>query len=151
MGRPFSFCWSAEIASPPHLPLKTLTKRFRHPYASAAEALSAPISVQALSLPPRPTGMGKILCAGFQWRRLCGKPQCTATRPGDLVAISGISHPGGYAPIITKPHWTKLGTAPLPAGQTVTIERLMSGTETASASKFRHRADRADRRQSARH
>ncbi len=48
-------------------------------------------------------------------------------RPGDVIEVSGISHPGGYAPIITKPHWKKLGTAPLPEAKPVTIERLMSG------------------------
>ncbi|MGH7989011.1 MAG: hypothetical protein ACREDS_02290, partial [Limisphaerales bacterium] len=49
--------------------------------------------------------------------------------PGDLVAVSGISYPGGYAPCITAPHWEKLGTAPLPAAKVVTIEQFMSGTE----------------------
>ena len=49
--------------------------------------------------------------------------------PGDLVEVSGISHPGGYAPIIAKPHWTKVGTAPLPEAKRVTIEQLMSGAE----------------------
>ncbi len=48
---------------------------------------------------------------------------------GDLVEVKGVSHPGGYAPIITKPHWKKIGTAPLPDARPVTIERLMSGTE----------------------
>jgi signal transduction histidine kinase len=49
--------------------------------------------------------------------------------PGDLVAVSGISYPGGYAPCITAPHCKKLGTAPLPAAKVVTIEQFMSGTE----------------------
>jgi len=48
---------------------------------------------------------------------------------GDLLEVSGISHPGGYAPVITDPYWTKLGTAPLPEAKPVTIEQLMSGTE----------------------
>ena len=50
-------------------------------------------------------------------------------RPCDFVEVSGISDPGGYAPIITKPHWKRLGTAPLPEAKPVTIERLMSGSE----------------------
>jgi hypothetical protein len=49
--------------------------------------------------------------------------------PGDVLEVSGISHPGGYAPVITKPHWKKLGTAPLPAAKPITIDRLMSGAE----------------------
>ena len=49
--------------------------------------------------------------------------------PGDLVVVTGISFPGGYAPCITAPHWEKIGTAPLPAAKVVTIEQFMSGTE----------------------
>src|ERR1700733_12065936 len=50
-------------------------------------------------------------------------------QPGDLVEVSGISHPGAFAPIITRPHWKKLGTAPLPPPKTVPIEQLMAGVE----------------------
>jgi signal transduction histidine kinase len=49
--------------------------------------------------------------------------------PGDVLAVSGVSYPGGYAPIISKPHWEKVGTAPLPAAKPVAIEQLMSGVE----------------------
>src|SRR6266446_1779813 len=34
--------------------------------------------------------------------------------PGDLVKVSGIPHPGAYAPIITAPEVRKIGTAPIP-------------------------------------
>jgi len=47
--------------------------------------------------------------------------------PGDLVQVSGVTHPGGYAPDITRPHWKKLGTAPLPQAKPITVERFMSG------------------------
>lgn len=50
-------------------------------------------------------------------------------RPGDLLEVSGLSHPGGYAPIITQPRWRKLGTAPLPAAKPTPIEQLMAGIE----------------------
>jgi len=49
--------------------------------------------------------------------------------PGDVVTVSGISYPGGYAPIISRPHWEKEGTAPLPPSKPVAIEQLMSGAE----------------------
>jgi len=49
--------------------------------------------------------------------------------PGDLVQVSGVSFPGGYAPTIAKPTWKKVGTAPLPSAKPVTIEQLMSGVE----------------------
>ncbi len=49
--------------------------------------------------------------------------------PGDMVTVSGTSAPGGYAPIISKPTWRKVGTAPLPEPKPVPIEQLMSGAE----------------------
>src|SRR5665213_185396 len=49
--------------------------------------------------------------------------------PGDIVQVWGVSSPGSYAPVISKPHWKKLGTAPLPAAKPVSSERLMSGAE----------------------
>jgi signal transduction histidine kinase len=48
--------------------------------------------------------------------------------PGDLVAVTGVSMAGGYAPCIDTPHWEKLGTAPLPAVKVPSIERFMEGT-----------------------
>jgi len=50
-------------------------------------------------------------------------------QPGDLVEIAGVSHPGGFAPIITQPRWRKLGSAPLPEARPVPIEQLMAGIE----------------------
>jgi signal transduction histidine kinase len=49
--------------------------------------------------------------------------------PGDMITVSGISFPGGYAPIISQPHWKITGTAPLPAPKSVAIGQLMSGAE----------------------
>jgi len=49
--------------------------------------------------------------------------------PGDVVTVSGISYPGGYAPIISRPGWEKVGTAPMPPAEPVAIEQLMSGAE----------------------
>lgn len=48
---------------------------------------------------------------------------------GEVVKVTGITRAGGYCPCITKPHWKKLGLAPLPFAKPVTIEQLMSGTE----------------------
>src|SRR5436309_3120427 len=48
---------------------------------------------------------------------------------GDVVEISGVSHPGAFAPIISRPKWAKVGTAPLPNARLVPIEQIMSGAE----------------------
>ena len=50
-------------------------------------------------------------------------------QPGDVVELTGVTHPGAYAPIITGPRWKKLGTAPLPEARQVPIEQVMSGVE----------------------
>jgi signal transduction histidine kinase len=48
---------------------------------------------------------------------------------GDLVDLHGVSHPGAFAPTVSKPGWEKIGIAPLPKPKPVPIERLMSGAE----------------------
>lgn len=53
----------------------------------------------------------------------------TSPHPGDLVEVSGSTHPGAFAPTITKPQWKKLGVAPLPPAKPVAIEQLMAGIE----------------------
>ncbi|HEX3797771.1 MAG TPA: histidine kinase [Verrucomicrobiae bacterium] len=50
-------------------------------------------------------------------------------QPGDVVQVSGVSHPGAFAPIITKPRWEKIGVAPLPPAKDVRIEQVMAGVE----------------------
>jgi signal transduction histidine kinase len=53
----------------------------------------------------------------------------TRPEPGDVLEITGITHPGAYAPIITAPQIRKVGVAALPPARTVSIERLLSGVE----------------------
>jgi signal transduction histidine kinase len=48
---------------------------------------------------------------------------------GDVVEVSGVSHPGGYAPCVSDTRWKKVGAAPLPEAKPVSIEQIMSGTE----------------------
>lgn len=50
-------------------------------------------------------------------------------RPGDIVAVYGVTHPGAFAPIISSPVWRRLGTAPLPEPRQVPIEDLKTGAE----------------------
>jgi signal transduction histidine kinase len=56
--------------------------------------------------------------------------------PGDVLALSGVSFPGGYAPTISRPDWKKIGEAPLPRPKPVAIEDLMSGAEDGQRVKF---------------
>ena len=94
------------------------------------QALSGiPVSVKGIVTAAQPNWEGKFFMQDasggvFVDNRTNGLPV-----PGDVVEVSGVSHPGGYAPIIAKPHWKKNGSAPLPEARPVTIDRLMSGSE----------------------
>jgi len=58
-----------------------------------------------------------------------GNPSIGRPEPGDVVEVTGFTHPGAYAPTITSAKWKKIGTAPLPAPRKVPIEQIMSGVE----------------------
>jgi signal transduction histidine kinase len=97
---------------------------------SAKDALSGiPVSITGVVTAAQTNWNGRFFVqdrSGGVFVENKGRPQPAI---GDLVEVTGVSHPGGYAPIITRPHWKKIGTAPLPEAKAVTIERLMSGTE----------------------
>lgn len=48
---------------------------------------------------------------------------------GDLVEVDGWTGQGWFAPVVQSTGWKKLGTAPLPPAQQVSVERLMAGVE----------------------
>lgn len=50
-------------------------------------------------------------------------------KPGDLIEVQGFTQPGSFAPIISQPTWTVLGTAPLPKAKHFSLDQLMSGLE----------------------
>jgi len=50
-------------------------------------------------------------------------------KPGDVVEVTGSTWSGSFAPIISKPTWEELGTAPLPKAKSVSLDQLMSGLE----------------------
>jgi len=50
-------------------------------------------------------------------------------KPGDLIEVDGFTWSGSFAPIISKPTWKALGTAPLPKAKSVSLDQLLSGLE----------------------
>src|ERR1039457_1992409 len=78
----------------------------------------------------KPTGGGRFFVqdstAGVFVDNSSGTPQPV---PGDVVAVPGTSHPGGYAPVLSHPRWKKLGTAPLPEAKVVATDQLATGAE----------------------
>jgi signal transduction histidine kinase len=48
---------------------------------------------------------------------------------GSLVEVTGSSHPGAFAPYISKPEWTVVGRASLPEPLQIDMERFASGMD----------------------
>ncbi|MGH7950773.1 MAG: histidine kinase [Limisphaerales bacterium] len=115
------------------------------PTAHARDTLTNAADVLALSAKDAQSGIsvsvkGIVTAAESNWRGKFFMQDASGgiyvnnrtmpqPRIGDVVEVTGVSQAGGYAPIITKPHWKKIGTAPLPEAKPVKIERLMSGAE----------------------
>ncbi len=55
-----------------------------------------------------------------------GKP---APEIGQLLEVTGTSHPGAFAPYINEPKWEVLGTADLPEARAISMERFASGID----------------------
>jgi signal transduction histidine kinase len=103
---------------------------------TAAEILSPIVVRPGQNIPVLVTGV--VTVAEVNWHGMffiqdsTGGVFVNATNPppavGDIVKVSGIRHPGGYAPDIEWPGWTRLGTAPLPEAKPISAEQFMSGT-----------------------
>ena len=102
---------------------------------TAAEILSPIVVPPGQNIPVLVTGV--VTVAEANWHGMffvqdsTGGVFVNATNPpptvGDLVKVSGIRHPGGYAPDIELPSWTRLGTAPLPEAKSISAEQFMIG------------------------
>lgn len=97
------------------------------PAEEAARAI--PVSIKGIVTTAEPSWAGRFFVQDASGGVFVDNVGAAQPSVGDLVAVKGYSYPGGYAPCITRPHWEKLGTAPLPVARPVTIERLMSGAE----------------------
>ena len=105
---------------------------------NAADVISLPAESAARSLPVFVTGIvtaadptlkGRFFVQDSTGGVFVDNIHGERPNPGDVVEVTGITHPGAYAPIITAPKVRKVGTAPLPPARSVSIERLMSGVE----------------------
>src|ERR1035437_2020861 len=92
-------------------------------------AHSLPVSVKGVVTAADPALKGRFFIQDSTGGVFVDNVDGERPNPGDVVEVSGITHPGAYAPIITAPQVRKIGTAPLPPARPVSIERLMSGVE----------------------
>jgi signal transduction histidine kinase len=92
-------------------------------------SLSIPISITGIVTAAEPGWGGRFFVQDASAGVFVNNTNGIEPLPGDVIAVSGVSMPGGYAPCIDLPHWQRLGTAPLPPAKAPTIERFMAGTE----------------------
>jgi len=93
----------------------------------AARAL--PIAITGVVTAAEPGWAGRFFVQDASAGVFVNNTDGVEPAPGDLVTVAGASMPGGYAPCIDKPHWKKIGTAPLPKAKVPTVEEFIAGGE----------------------
>jgi signal transduction histidine kinase len=91
--------------------------------------MNIPVSVEGVVTAAEPNWEGRFFIQDATAGVFVENVSTEHPLPGDLVRVTGVSNPGGFAPIIGLRHWEKLGTAPLPPAKQVSTEQLMSGIE----------------------
>jgi signal transduction histidine kinase len=105
---------------------------------NAADILSLPEQLARQKIPVRVRGI--VTAAEPGWGGQFFVQDATAgifvenrsdeyPKPGDEVEIKGMTEPGAFAPIISKPTWITLSHGPLPKARPVLLDQLMSGAE----------------------
>ena len=119
--------------------LLTIPARAADTITNAADVLALPLEVALQNVPVHVKGV--VTTAETNWLGrffmedasggvfVDNRTPLVAPEVGDVVEVWGMSHPGGYAPDITKPRFKIEGKAPLPAAKPAPIERIMSGVE----------------------
>jgi signal transduction histidine kinase len=118
-------------------PRTTLTNATDVLALSAKDALSGiPVSVTGVVTAYETNWNGKFFVQDSSGGVFVGNITGKHPAPCDIVQVSGVSFPGGYAPTISRATWKKIGTAPLPPAKPVTTEQLMSGIEDSQRIKI---------------
>lgn len=92
-------------------------------------ARSLPVSVTGVVTAADPALKGRFFLQDSTGGIFVDNVNGLCPEPGTVVEVTGITHPGAYAPIITAPTVRQLGSAPLPTAKPALVERLMSGAE----------------------
>lgn len=111
----------------PAVPLQTAEEVLTLSAADASMRLTVDITGVVTAAEPDWNGQFFIQDAtGGVFVENLGRP---APMPGDRITVHGVSHPGAFAPIVSAPEWTRLGSAPLPDAQQVRIDDLNTGAK----------------------
>jgi signal transduction histidine kinase len=88
-----------------------------------------PVEVQGVVTLAEPTWGGRFFIQDQTSGVFVENISTNQPQVGDVLEVSGASHPGAFAPVITRPKWRKIGTAPMPGARIVPIEQIMFGAE----------------------
>jgi hypothetical protein len=96
---------------------------------SADQALQkVPVSVKGIVTAAEPMWNGKFFLQDDTSGVFVGNSTGSGrAEPGDVLEVTGLTHPGAYAPIITSAKWKRVGKAALPEPRRVPLEQVMSG------------------------
>ena len=117
----------------------------------AGDVLNLPAEVAKLGLPVRLRGVvtyteqswaGQFFMQDATAGIFVGHSGKEAPQPGQVVDVSGTSHPGAFAPYIKDPKWTVVGMAPLPEAREISMERFASGVDDGLRVEVRGRVRR---------
>jgi hypothetical protein len=94
---------------------------------SVAEATRAlPVHLQGVVLADSAGGNSLVIQDDSEAIYMTGAPGIVSKyRRGDLIEITGVTDPGGFAPIVVIRNCKKTGTAPLPEPRRVIFDDLM--------------------------
>jgi len=111
-------------------PAQTLTNAAQVLSLNAERAAQKlPVAVKGVVTAAEPTWNGKFFVQDETSGVFVGNRTDYRPEVGDVVEVTGVTHPGSYAPTITSAKCTKIGKASLPEARKVPIEQIMSGVE----------------------
>src|SRR5258708_17949755 len=106
----------------------TLTRASDVLALSSEEALSGvPVQVKGIVTVAEKYWDGRFFVQDESGGVFVDNVSANQPQPGDMIEVRGLSHPGAFAPVISRPEWEKIGTAPLPEARPVAIDQLRSG------------------------
>jgi len=121
------------LRAPTHLPLLTTTRQI-HTLTYRQAALGYPVRVRGVVTiyDPNQEGIGVLFLSDRTGGIFVdvGLDRALPVHSGSLIEVSGVTDPGGFAPILSRPKIRLLASiSPLPRPKLVSLPHLLEGTE----------------------
>jgi len=133
-------CALAEVEATAQPIQETLTNASEVLSLSAEQALQGqPVKVKGVVTADESYWDGRFFIQDASGGVFVDNISNTQPQSGDIVEVSGITHPGAFAPVISRPSWKILGRGSLPPAKLVSVEQLMSCGEDSQRVEVRGR------------